>query len=67
MSYTLKGVHLDLTRQSYIDRAHRKNIAVQYWTINDADEMRMLIEKGVDAIMTDDPKLLKKVLDEYRK
>ena len=67
MSYTLKGIKLDLTWKTYIDRAHRRNIAVQYWTINDADEMRFLIERGVDCIMTDDPLLLKQVLDEYRK
>ncbi len=67
MSYTLKGVHLDLTRQSYIDRAHRKNIAVQYWTINDEDDMRFLIEHGADAIMTDDPQLLARVLEDYRR
>ena len=27
---------------------------------------RFLIERGVDAIMTDDPQLLRKVLEEYR-
>lgn len=62
----LKEKGLDLTLDTYIKRAHRRNIAVQYWTINDEDEMRMLIDKKVDAIMTDNPKLLKKVLDEYR-
>ena len=67
MSYTLKGVRLDLTRQSYIDRAHRENIAVQYWTINDEDDMRFLIEHGADAIMTDDPQLLARVLEDYRR
>jgi glycerophosphoryl diester phosphodiesterase len=41
-------------------------MAVQYWTINDADEMRMLIKKGVDAIMTDDPLLLIEVLKEFK-
>ncbi len=66
MSFDVKGIKLDLTRQTYIDRAHRRGIAVQYWTINDADDMRFLIEQGADAIMTDDPKLLKKVLEEYR-
>ena len=66
MSYNIKGIKLDLTSRSYIERAHKRGIAVQYWTINDADDMRFLIERGVDAIMTDDPKLLKKVLEEYR-
>lgn len=66
MSYKLKGVEVGLTAKTIIDRAHRRNIAVQYWTINDADEMRQLIELGCDAIMTDDPILLKSVLAEYK-
>ena len=65
MSYTIKGVKLDLTWKTYVERAHRRNIAVQFWTINDADDMRFLIERGVDAIMTDDPQLLRSVLEEY--
>jgi glycerophosphoryl diester phosphodiesterase len=66
MSYELKGIEIPLVSQSVIDRAHRRNIAVQYWTINDADDMRKLIEMGVDCIMTDDPVLLSQILDEYR-
>ncbi|MBQ4563001.1 MAG: hypothetical protein IJA58_00810 [Lachnospiraceae bacterium] len=64
-SYDL-GVEIFLDSQMLINRAHRRNVAVQYWTINDADEMRELIELGCDCIMTDNPKLLKQVLDEYR-
>ena len=64
-SYDL-GITLTLDKQTIIDRAHRRNIAVQYWTINDADEMRRLIELGCDCIMTDNPILLKSVLDEYK-
>lgn len=64
LSYDL-GVEIPLVSKSLIQRAHRRNIAVQYWTINDADEMRMLIELGVDCIMTDDPKLMREVLKEY--
>ena len=58
------GIELRLDKKTYIDRAHRRNIAVQFWTINDEDEMRELIKLGCDCIMTDNPKLLKKVLDE---
>lgn len=64
-SYDL-GVEIYLDNQGLIDRAHRRNIAVQYWTINDPDEMRELIELGCDCIMTDNPKLLKSVLEEYK-
>ncbi len=64
-SYDL-GIELHLNKKTIINRAHRRNIAVQYWTINDADEMRELIELGCDCIMTDDPILLKSVLEEYK-
>jgi len=65
MSYDL-GIELKLDSKTIIDRAHRRNIAVQYWTINDEETMRELIELGCDCIMTDNPKLLKQVLDSYR-
>lgn len=64
-SYDL-GIELYLDKKTIINRAHRRNIAVQYWTINDADEMRELIELGCDCIMTDNPELLKSVLEEYK-
>jgi glycerophosphoryl diester phosphodiesterase len=56
---------LSLTTKSLIDTAHKHNIAVHYWTINDEETMRELIEKKVDGIMTDRPSLLKQVLDSY--
>lgn len=49
-----------------IANAHKHNLAVHYWTIDDEDEMRQLIELGADAIMTDNPSVLKKVLEEYK-
>lgn len=64
LSYDV-GVEIPLDKQTLVNRAHRRNIAVQYWTINDPEEMRMLIEMGVDCIMTDDPILLKDVLNQY--
>ena len=66
MSSELSGIKLELDKKTIIDRAHRRNIAVQYWTINDPDEMRELIELGCDCIMTDDLVLLKSVLEEYK-
>ena len=64
MSYDL-GIEIDLVKGTIIRRAHRRNIAVQYWTINDPEDMRILIELGCDAIMTDDPATLRQILDEY--
>lgn len=64
-SYDL-GIELTLDKATIIKRAHRRNISVQYWTINDADEMRELIELGCDCIMTDNPELMRNVLNEYK-
>ena len=66
LAYDVKGIEVPLDKATLTKRAHRRNIAVQYWTINDPDEMRMLIEMGVDCIMTDDPVLLKQILEEYK-
>ena len=65
MSYDL-GITVPLDLRSLIRRAHRRNMAVQYWTISTAEEMRELIELGCDCIMTDDPALMKQVLEEYQ-
>lgn len=57
---------LRLNKKSYIRKAHKRNISVQYWTINDVDEMRELIDLGADVIMTDSPDILYNLLkDEY--
>lgn len=46
----------DFSTKAFVDYAHSLGIAVQYWTINDADVMEKLIKNGADTIMTDDPK-----------
>lgn len=60
--FQLPGVEAD-----HLALAQRLGVQVQIWTINDAEEMRRLIEMGVDGIMTDDPALLKQVMDEPRR
>ena len=58
---------IDLATEHLIDTAHKHNLAVHYWTINDKDEMRMLIELGADGIMSDYPHRLAEVYAEYSK
>lgn len=58
---------IDLATQHLVDVAHKHNLAVHYWTINDKDEMRMLIGIGTDGIMTDYPHRLAEVYAEYTK
>lgn len=57
---------IKMATEKIVKVAHDHNIAVHYWTVNDKDEMRYLIELGVDGIMTDYPMRLKEVLEEYR-
>jgi glycerophosphoryl diester phosphodiesterase len=47
-----------------IRKAHRAGKHVHVWTIDDPAEMRALIAKGVDGLMTDRTDLLKQVLEE---
>jgi glycerophosphoryl diester phosphodiesterase len=56
---------LPLDTAFFINAAHRHNIAVHYWTVNEPDEMRRLAQNGADGIMTDVPSLLDSVLDEW--
>lgn len=57
---------LNLSTKLLVDTLHRHNMAVHYWTINDPDEMRRLIELGCDGIITDYPDVLMEVINEYQ-
>lgn len=54
----------DLTTNNLIQSAKARGMSVYYWTINDKETMRELVEKNVDGIMTDYPNLLIEVLEE---
>ncbi len=60
-----KGFHL--ATEGLIDAAHKHNLAVHYWTINDKEDMQYLIDIGADGIMTDYPHRLKEVYEENQK
>lgn len=45
-----------------INYAHKYNIAVQYWTINDPEDVEWLASIGADAIMSDNPDMVYNVL-----
>lgn len=54
----------NLKTQSIIDDAHRLNMQVHYWTIDDKETMKELIELGADGVMTNRPDLLLEVMQE---
>jgi glycerophosphoryl diester phosphodiesterase len=48
--------------ERFVAAAHEAGLAVHVWTIDDPDEMRSLLELGVDGIITDRPSVLAGVL-----
>ena len=51
-SSALNGFINTGTRE-FLNYAHKNNIAVQYWTINDENEINYLVNNGADCIITD--------------
>jgi glycerophosphoryl diester phosphodiesterase len=57
-----RGISLVTLR--FVVAAHSRGARVDVWTINDPDEMRRLLDLGVDVVMTDRPETLAGVLGE---
>ncbi len=53
---------VNLGTSKFINHAHKNNVAVQYWTINDVDKMLFLQSIGTDGIITDIPDVAYEVL-----
>ncbi|HEY6558331.1 MAG TPA: glycerophosphodiester phosphodiesterase [Polyangiaceae bacterium] len=58
---------LTIVDRAFITAAHARGLDVHVWTIDDAQEMRALLELGVDGLMSDRPDQLREVLNEYRR
>lgn len=54
---------LEIVTEKYVKAAHEKNLEVHVWTINEIEEMKYLIDIGVDGIMTDYPDRLLDLLN----
>jgi glycerophosphoryl diester phosphodiesterase len=53
---------LTIVDRKFVDAAHRADLQVHVWTIDDPVEMGRLLDLDVDGIMTDRPEILKKVM-----
>lgn len=49
--------------ERFIALSHDRGLAVQVWTINDADTMNELLDLGVDGIITDEPTLARELIN----
>lgn len=50
-----ESYYVNLGTARLINYAHKHNLAVQYWTINEAEDMEYLMSIGADCVMTDYP------------
>lgn len=55
---------IPLVTRRFVEAAHARGVRVDAWTINQAGEMRRLLDLGADVIMTDSPETLAGVLRE---
>ncbi|MHB1088889.1 MAG: glycerophosphodiester phosphodiesterase [Acidimicrobiales bacterium] len=53
---------LTVVNEQFVESAHRSGVAVHVWTINEVDEMRRLLDVGVDGIISDTPTVLEELL-----
>lgn len=50
--------------ERFVDQAHADGLVVHAWTIDDPAQMRELFDIGIDGIMTDEPTILRSVMEE---
>ncbi len=53
---------IQIISKNFVEAAHKRNLKVHVWTINETEDMRRLLEIGVDGIMTDYPDRLLNLL-----
>lgn len=53
---------LQVLSRGFVEAAHGRKLQVHAWTINETQDMRRMIEMGVDGLMTDYPDRLMKLL-----
>lgn len=51
-------------RGNFVRKAHKKGIQVNVWTVNESEDIRAMIEAGVDGIITDCPDRVRNILNE---
>lgn len=59
MPYAQRGFAID---QRFLDAVHASGAQLHVWTVNDASDMRRMLDLGVDGIVTDRPDTLNEVL-----
>ena len=54
-------------KKNWIKQAHKLGMYVNVWTVNKEEDIRWCIQNGVDYITTDEPMLVKQIIEEMCK
>jgi hypothetical protein len=60
-----KGLLRVVTR-GFVRRCHAAGTGVHVWTVNRPDEMRQLLELGVDGLISDFPAIARRIVEGYQ-
>lgn len=59
------SVNQNLVDRTLVAGFHEQGRAVHVWTVNDRDDALRLIDLGVDNFITDEPRQMRRILQEY--
>lgn len=62
MSLPVSRHRLRLDERNWIHFLHRLGVRIYYWTVDDPEEMKRLMELGADGIMTNYPQRLNQIM-----
>jgi glycerophosphoryl diester phosphodiesterase len=60
-----RGAGFRLDRRGFIRRCRRLGLRVDYWVVNEPGAARLLLERGATGIITDDPRRIVPVMEEF--
>jgi len=61
------GAGLRIDGRRFIKRCRRLGLRIDYWVVNEPEEARMLLERGATGIMTDDPRRIAPVMEDFKR
>ena len=60
----LNITHRNLKAEGFVDQCRENNLQINAWTVNKKEELLLCMEHGVNAVITDYPDQIRKILDE---
>jgi glycerophosphoryl diester phosphodiesterase len=56
--------NVTVVTSAFVEAAHARGVQVHVWTVDDPAEAHRLFDLGVDAVITDKPRLMRRVLED---